>query len=277
MKLGAALREAREMLAATSDSARLDAELLLAQVLGCQRAQLLLRDDEELPVIVSDAYRELLQRRADGEPVAYLIGRQGFWTLDLEVDHDVLVPRPETELLVELALSLMARETTAELVDLGTGSGAIALALKQERPGAQVDASDASSAALAVAQRNAWRLDLHVDFHGGSWWDALPAHRRYALAVSNPPYVAADDPHLAALRHEPLQALSDGADGLQDLATIIAGAPPRLLPGGWLLVEHGYDQGEAVRALFGAAGFTRIETRRDLEARERCTGGCLHD
>lgn len=277
MKLGTALREARAALAPTSDSARLDAELLLAQVLGCDRAQLLIRNDEELSPVMLDGYQHLLQRRVSGEPVAYLLGRQGFWTLDLEVDRDVLVPRPETELLVEWALSLLPRETTAEVVDLGTGSGAIALALKQERPGAQVDASDASSAALAVAQRNAWRLDLAIGFHSGSWWSALPGHRRYALAVSNPPYIAAGDPHLATLQHEPLQALSDGADGLRDLVTIIDGATTRLERGGWLLVEHGYDQGAAVRAQFAKAGFVHIETRRDLEARERCTGGRIDD
>lgn len=277
MRLGAALQQARARLASSSDSARLDAELLLAHVLGCARAQLLIRDADTLDAEATDTFERLLQQRLAGEPIAYLVGSQGFWTLTLDVNREVLVPRPETELLVEWALSLLPRESTASMADLGTGSGAIALALASERPHAQVHASDLSAGALAVAQRNAERLKLAVQFHAGSWWDALPAAARYSLVVSNPPYIAAGDLHLAALHHEPLQALTDHADGLEALRTIISGALARLERRGWLLVEHGYDQGEAVRALFAAAGFVGISTRRDLEDRERCTGGRSDD
>ena len=271
--LGEALRQARATLASSSDSARLDAELLLAQVLGCTRTQLRLRDADELAPDDAARFDALLQRRLNNEPVAYLLGSQEFWSLTLEVGREVLVPRPETELLVDWALALLPRASTAVMADLGTGSGALALAIASERPHAEIHASDLSVDALAVARRNARRLDLAVQFHQGSWWDALPPALRFALVVSNPPYIAADDPHLGLLQHEPRLALSDEADGLQALRAIIIGAPARLEAGGWLLVEHGYDQGAAVRALFAAAGFTDIATRRDLEHRERCTGG----
>lgn len=273
MRLGDALRQAQAAIAAVSDSPRLDAELLLGDLLGCDRAQLFLRSDEVLPAAQRAAFDARVHRRAAGEPVAYLIGHQGFWTLDLQVTPEVLVPRPETELLVEWALQLLPEQGLLRLADLGTGSGALALALAAARPRAQVVASDLSAPALAVARGNAARLQLPAEFRAGSWWEAYAANERFDLVVANPPYIARDDPHLAALRHEPLQALSDGADGLQALRAIINGAPPHLHAGAWLLVEHGYDQGEAVRALFAAAGFTAIETRRDLEARERASGG----
>lgn len=273
MTLGATLRDAATRLAAHSDSARLDAELLLQHVLGCTRAQLLLHGEDSLDAGARARFEALLARRIDGEPIAYLTGRQGFWSLDLAVDANVLVPRPETELLVEWALQCVDAQRAARIVDLGTGSGAIALALARERPRARVLASDISRAALAIARGNAERLGLAVEFREGAWWEVFEADERFDLAVSNPPYIAAGDPHLAALRHEPMLALSDDADGLQALRAIIFGAPVHLQPQAWLLVEHGHDQGAAVRALLGEAGFTAIETRRDLEQRERVSGG----
>jgi release factor glutamine methyltransferase len=318
MTVGEALAHAAARLAASSESARLDAELLLGAVLDASRTQLLLRREEVFSADQAIALDALLARRVAGEPVPYLTGRQGFWTLDLRVTPDVLVPRPETELLVEWALEL-CRDTVAglpssvrpelvegrvsqgssvhgstgsprtedlvvnsgrtglgglDIADLGTGSGAIALALARERPRARVIATDASAAALAVAAGNARELQLtNVDFRAGSWYVPL-AGESFELIVSNPPYIAAGDPHLPALRHEPVGALTDGGDGLSCLREIIAEAPRYLRPGGWLLVEHGYDQGEAVRALFAAAGLRQVSTRRDLGGQERCTGGC---
>jgi release factor glutamine methyltransferase len=201
-----------------------------------------------------------------------LRGTQGFWTLELEVTPDVLVPRPETELLVELTLARMGEH--GALVDLGTGSGAIALALKSERPGWQITATDRSAAALAVATRNAARLGLDVECLHGDWYAPL-AGRRFDVIVSNPPYVAPDDPCLAGdgLRHEPRTALAAAEAGLADLAVIVAGAAAHLLPGGWLLLEHGTTQGESVRALLTQAGFTAVETHTDLAGHPRVTLG----
>ncbi|MGH8447409.1 MAG: peptide chain release factor N(5)-glutamine methyltransferase [Solimonas sp.] len=273
MKLGAALMQAQAVLAADSDSPRLDAELLLGHVLALSRAQLFSRLHDELPAADLARFEPLVQRRRRGEPVAYLTGSQGFWSLTLEITPAVLVPRPETELLVDCALERLPAERALDVADLGTGSGAIALALAAERPRARVVATDVSPEALAVARRNALQAGLRIDFREGSWWLPL-AGRQFDLVVSNPPYIARGDPHLDALRHEPLLALTDGADGLQALREIVAGAPAQLRDGGWLLVEHGYDQGEAVRGLFAAAGFGDIATRRDLEGRERISGGC---
>lgn len=265
------LNEASAQLAAHSDSARLDAELLLAHTLQCSRAQLWLRGDEAADEVAQKSYSALLARRSAGEPVAYLLGTQGFWSLELQVTPAVLVPRPETELLVEWALSVCTQDQ-AQVVDLGTGSGALALALARERPRWRVQASDVSPQALAVAQANAQRLHLPVVFREGSWWQAH-GERRFDLAVCNPPYIACDNVHLRDLQHEPLLALSDGGDGLGALREVIAGARAHLQAGAWLLLEHGYDQGAAVRGLLAAAGFTDIHTRRDLEQRERATGG----
>ncbi|WP_157623024.1 peptide chain release factor N(5)-glutamine methyltransferase [Solimonas soli] len=272
MKLGAALMDAQAVLAAASDSPRLDAELLLGEVLSLSRAQIFSRLHDEIAEADAQRFAALVRRRRRGEPVAYLSGRQGFWTLDLEVTPDVLVPRPETELLVAWALECRPPQGEADVVDLGTGSGAIALALASARPAWRLTASDVSAAALAVARRNARHAGLRIEFAEGSWWAPF-AGRTFDLAVANPPYIARHDPHLHALRHEPMLALTDGADGLQALREIVAGAGAHLRPGAWLLVEHGYDQGEAVRALFAAAGFIDIGTRRDLENRERSSGG----
>jgi release factor glutamine methyltransferase len=255
---------------------RLDAQWLLAHHLGRPRSWLLAHDTDTLPAEVARAFRADLQRRADGVPLAYLTGRREFHGLELHVTPDVLDPRPDTETLVDWALELLAGELvvveTPQVVDLGTGSGAIALAVKHGCPRASVRALDVSAAALAVARTNGQRLGLAVDWLASDWWSALPPPAVH-LALSNPPYVAAVDPHLPALRHEPIEALTPGGDGLAALAAVMAGAPGRVLPGGWLLLEHGHDQGEVVRRRLAGAGFEAVATRRDLAGHERCTGG----
>ena len=256
-----------------------DAAVLLAHVLGRARAWLYAHGGDPVEATTADAFRALLDRREAGEPVAYLCGQRGFWTLDLAVTPDTLIPRADTELLVELALQRLPGDRALRIADLGTGSGAIALALASERPRARVLATDASAAALAVAADNARRLALdNVEFHQGDWFAALPG-QRLDLVASNPPYIAADDPHLAQgdLRYEPAGALASGADGLDDIRRIIADAPGHLLPAGWLLLEHGWTQGAAVRALLQAGGFADVATVQDLEARDRVSLGRLPD
>jgi release factor glutamine methyltransferase len=258
--------------AAAAGLARLDAQMLLLHALGRpthDRAWLVAHDDDLLPAEAALCFTSLCQRRADGEPVAYLTGFKEFFGLTLQVDARVLDPRPDTETLVEWALALLDKPMA--VADLGTGSGAIALALQSQRPQAQVTAVDASADALDVARANAARLGLPVAFRQGSWLDGDTS--RYGLIVSNPPYVAAADPHLAALQHEPLQALASGPDGLDDIRQIVQQAPGRLLTGGWLLLEHGHDQAQAVRSLLAAQGFTQVASRRDLAGIERCSGG----
>jgi release factor glutamine methyltransferase len=255
--------------------ARLDAQLLLAHVLQRPRAWLLAHDEAAVGAAEAARVRTLLRRRADAEPLAYLVGTREFRGLELLVGPAVLVPRPETELLVAWALSLLPAPQAGRapaVVDLGTGSGAIALALAQERPDIALTATDASADALALAAENARRSDFRVAFRRGDWWQAV-AGASFELAVSNPPYIAAGDPHLPALRHEPLSALSPGGDGLGALRAIVAGAAAHLAPGAPLLLEHGHDQGPAVRTLLDAAGFEAVETRRDLAGLERCSGG----
>ena len=254
--------------------ARTDAQLLLLHALGrpdARRAWLLAHDTDVLDSAAQARFAALCQRRRDGEPVAYLTGRKGFYGLELQVDARVLDPRPDTETLVDWALEVLAPLAAPRVLDLGTGSGAIALALQHQRTDAQVSAVDASADALAVAQANAARLELPVQFHQGHWLDSISG--LFDAIVSNPPYIAASDPHLAALRHEPLQALASGADGLDDLRTIAAQAPARLANGGWLLLEHGWDQAPAVQALLRAAGFTAVQDRKDLAGIVRCSGG----
>lgn len=252
-----------------------DALLLLAHVLEREAAWLYAHGDAPVADAQAQRFDELVERRAAGEPVAYLTGRRGFWTLDLAVSPDTLIPRPETELLVELALQRVPQDATASILDLGTGSGAIALALASERPRARITATDASEGALEIAQRNA---DAHgignVGFAHGDWYQPV-AGTRFNLVVSNPPYIAAGDEHLAQgdLRFEPATALASGADGLDALRVIAAGAVAHLHPEGWLLVEHGLDQGAAARALFSDAGLEMVSTARDLEGRERVTMG----
>jgi len=252
--------------------ARLDAQLLLGHLTGRERAWLIANDDIDLSVPDAAAFEALCVRRATDEPLAYLVGRKEFRGLELEVNANVLVPRPDTEVLVEWALGILAGlRPRAAVVDLGTGSGAIALAVAAACD-AVVCATDSSAEALLVARRNAVRHGLAVEFAQGSWWAPL-ASRRFDLALSNPPYVAADDPHLVALRHEPATALTPGGDGLGALREIVQDAPAHLRPGACLLLEHGHDQADAVAALLAAAGFVDITSRRDLAGRLRCTGG----
>lgn len=253
-----------------------DAALLLLHVLERPRAWLYAHGDAAVPAPAEERFHGLVARRAAGEPVAYLVGRRGFWTLDLSVTPDTLIPRPETELLVEQALARLEAGRPLRVADLGTGSGAIALAIASERPLARVVATDRSDAALAVARGNALAngLDGRVEFRAGDWLGPL-AGERYDLVASNPPYIAEGDPHLGQgdLRHEPAAALSSGADGLDAIRAIVAAAPAHLSAGGWLLLEHGFDQGPAVRALLAAAGFGEVETVPDLEGRDRVSLG----
>jgi release factor glutamine methyltransferase len=253
---------------------RLDAQLLLAQVLGVTRARLQSHPEVAAPAAAVEIYLRLLERRAAGEPLAYLTGQREFWSLDLTVSPAVLIPRPETELLVERALAAHADKAGA-VVDLGTGCGAIALALASERPGWRVLATDVSEPALAVARANAAALGLgRVEFRAGSWFEPLGGER-FDLIVSNPPYVAADDPALerAALRYEPRLALTPGADALECLRVIARAAPRHLATGGWLLLEHGATQAHAVRAELVLAGLRSVRSHRDLAGHERLTEG----
>jgi release factor glutamine methyltransferase len=251
---------------------RLDAQLLMLHALGraqSDRAWLITHDDVELSEPAALAFQGFCQRRLQGEPVAYIVGCKPFFGMDLQVDRRVLVPRPDTETLVEWALTL---DKTKTVLDMGTGSGAIALALKSVRPDWQVTALDASSDALAVAQINAKRLHLNVNFLQSSWFDAL-SNEKFDLIVSNPPYIVEGDWHMAALAHEPKQALTSGADGLDDIRLIIQQAPDFLASGGWLLLEHGFDQAVAVRDLLSKRGFKQVQSQLDLAGIERCSGG----
>ncbi|NVM86951.1 release factor glutamine methyltransferase [Variovorax sp. SG517] len=253
---------------------RLDAQLLLLHALGRaphDRAWLLAHDTDAMPDAAWSALAAQLSRRRAGEPVAYLLGEKEFHGLSLQVDSRVLVPRPDTETLVEWALQCLEGRAAPRVLDLGTGSGAIALALQHARPDAQVDAVDASADALAVAAANAARLGLPVRFAQADWLDG--AGTGYAVIASNPPYIAAGDPHLPALRHEPSSALVSGADGLDDIRRIVQDAPVHLAEGGWLLLEHGHDQAAAVRELLAARGFAEVQSRDDLAGIQRCSGG----
>jgi release factor glutamine methyltransferase len=256
---------------------RLDAQLLLLHALGkpgADRAWLLTHDTTPLPAEATQYFRELSLRRAAGEPLAYLVGSKEFFGLELQVDGRVLVPRPDTETLVEWALQQLAQAgmpASARVLDLGTGSGAIGLALKKSLPAIDVTAVDASNNALVVAAANARQHQLPVHFLQSNWFENVSG--RFHLIVSNPPYVADADPHLPALRHEPLQALTAGKDGLDDLRRIIAQAPAHLQPQGWLLLEHGYDQARAVCELLQQRGFAEVQSRADLAGIPRCSGG----
>lgn len=267
MRIGDWLQQAR-----AAGVARLDAQLLLAHHLGCPRTWLLAHDDETLDGGTLQRADADLVRRADGVPLAYLLGEREFHGLTLQVNADVLVPRPETEGLVDWALELAPQVPLPRLADLGTGSGAIALAFKHRAPAFEVCASDRSPDALSTARANAQRLQLAVNWLEGDWWEPF-GERMFGIVVANPPYVAEGDPHLQALRHEPVGALVAGADGLLALRRIVAGAPAHLAAGGWLLLEHGFDQAPAVANLLGAAGFDQVGTRTDLAGQPRLTGG----
>lgn len=272
LSISAALRLAAE----TYQLPPLEAQVLLAHVLQRPRSHLYAWPEQQLSTDEQTEFLTLLGRRRQGEPVAYLTGYREFWSLSLRVTRDTLIPRPETELMVECALDLLDQREPARVADLGTGSGAIAAAIACEHPQAQLLATDISTAALAVAQDNFTTLKLsNIAVRQGAWMAALKPAETFDLILSNPPYVAEGDPHLEqdGLPWEPATALTSGADGLADIRQLIATAPPHLRADGWLILEHGMDQGGAVRQLFFAAGYRDIETLRDLGDRERLTRG----
>ena len=275
LKLCEALARARGSLEAASGSPRLDAEILLGHVLGWSRARLFAHPGKPLDAAAAACFDALVARRCGGEPIAYLTGRREFWSLDLAVTPDTLIPRHETERLVEAVLDVVAPDTAATIADIGTGAGPVALAVARERPRSRVLGSDRSRAAVAVARANARRLGAgNVSFIVADACAAL-APGRWSVIVSNPPYVAGNDPRLTAgdVRFEPPEALVSGPHGLDMLETLAREAPPRLTRGGWLVLEHGYDQGPVVRALLDGAGLGAVETVRDLAGNERVTLG----
>ena len=275
MRVRELLDDATRALLAVSESPRLDAELLLAHVLGCGRSTLRVRDDEMPAAPLTDAFQALLQRRLDGEPVAYLTGQKEFWSLALRVGPEVLVPRADTETLVEQALALIPAERDVSILDLGTGSGAIALALASERRQARITAADRSAAALAMARDNAAALGLsRVRFVQGDWFAAVPGER-FEVIVCNPPYVAGGDPHLASLRAEPLVALSPGPSGLEAYRAIIPAARTHLRTDGWILFEHGAGQAQDVKNLLECNGFDDVTSHPDTSGTLRVTQGRL--
>jgi release factor glutamine methyltransferase len=254
---------------------RIDAEVLLSYVLDKPRSWLIAHADDMFAPDHAVAYALSIKQRASGEPVAYITGRRGFWSLDLEVTPATLIPRPETELLVELSLERVPIDQPCRVLDLGTGSGAIALAIARERPAAQVMATDASSDAIDVAQHNARRHHIgNISFAQGDWFAPL-GDQRFDVIVSNPPYIESGDPHLQQgdLRFEPMSALASGVDGLDDIRRIVRDAALHVVPGGWLLFEHGWQQGDASRTLLRDAGFVELSTERDLEQRDRVSLG----
>ena len=259
---------------AARDIERRDAEILLAAAAKLTRTQLLARADEALSPAIAMRFSELCRRRARGESIAYLLGRREFWSLDFSVGPAVLVPRPETELLVQRVLHLVSAPD-ASVADLGTGSGAIAIALAHEQPGWRVVATDASDAALAVARHNGERLAPgRIEWLAGDWFAPL-ADRRFDAIASNPPYIADDDPALGSdgVRFEPRSALTPGGDGLRALVTLIDAAPRHLRPGGWLVLEHGATQAATLRSALVARGFTHVTSHRDLAGHERISEG----
>ena len=265
--------------ATTAGIDRLDGQLLLLYVVGRpnhDRSWLVAHDDQRLQASEVGVFETLVTRRLAGEPLAYIVGVKEFFGLSFGVSNAVLIPRPDTETLVQWALqtinALATDTSTPRILDLGTGSGAIALAIKSQAPQCLVTAVDASPTALAQAARNGQQLGLDVNWRQSDWF-ANVDHRSFDVIVSNPPYIAANDPHLRDLRHEPLSALTSGADGLDDLRHIVAHSGPYLREGGWLLLEHGYDQADRVAGLLKAAGFTAIGHQTDLGGVTRCTGG----
>jgi release factor glutamine methyltransferase len=276
--VGALLEKAVRDLVADRDAAdaRRESQVLLGFALGVSRAWLTTHPDQAAGSETAAKFRTLVALRASGHPVAYLLGVKEFYGLLLRVTPDVLIPRPETEELVEAALERLQQGEARKVLDLGTGSGCIAIAIARQRPAAQVAAVDSSSAALALARENAAAFDVEAEFLQSNWFSAL-GRRHFDLIVANPPYVSADDPHLRQgdLRFEPRPALAAGADGLADLRRIVGAAPKHLRRGGWLLLEHGYDQAEACRDLLHDAGFGEMVFRADIAGLPRIAGGRL--
>jgi release factor glutamine methyltransferase len=270
-----ALELAIERLADIPDTIpRLEAEVLLSSLLEKPRTYLVAWPDMQLSPEQQESFNSMIERRTRHEPIAYITGSREFWSLNLEVTPDTLIPRPETETLVELALEHIPRNEPMNIADLGTGSGAIAAAIASERPLCSILATDFSPRTLRVAERNFHRLGLkNIHTSVGEWCNALPPEKQFDIIISNPPYVAEGDGHLAhdGLPWEPQRALRSGDDGLDDINRIIAGTPGHITPGGWLLLEHGFDQGDQVRALLEQAGFCAIHTNQDLSGRDRVT------
>lgn len=277
-EIRALLDEGVRHLHRVADDPRHEAEILLGAALGRPRAYLLAHPEQTvLDCEATDRYEAGIRRRALGEPIAYIVGEKEFWSLPIGVEPGVLIPRPETELLVERSLLHLPAQAGADVLDLAAGSGAIALAVASERPDCRVIGTDASTEAVAVARRNAQRLGLagRVEFRVGHWLEPV-AGLRFDVIVSNPPYIAQEDARVepAVRRFEPHSALFAGPTGLEALALVAAQAPAYLVPGGWLILEHGDLQGGAVRRLLEAGGLTGVATHRDLAGRERCTEGC---
>jgi release factor glutamine methyltransferase len=278
MTVAESLAWARDRLGSSSDSPRLDAEVLLAHALGQSRSHLYTWPQSNLTAAQYAQFQNLVERRHAGWPIAYLVGRQEFWSLELEVSPAVLIPRPETELLVEQVLERLPSDEPARVLDLGTGSGAIALAIASERPLSSVVATDFSTAALEVARRNALRLAVkNVDFREGDWYGAIKGGERFDFILSNPPYIGPTEPEpqQGDCRFEPPTALVAAQEGLAALAAIFANATEHLTSGGWVLVEHGYRQGPAVRRLAEAAGLVDVASESDLQGHPRVTRGRL--
>ena len=277
MNIAALLKQATAQLQPISDSPRLDAEVLLGCVLEQPRSYLFSWPEREPDAAQQQAFQQLIEQRASGVPVAHLTGEREFWSLPLKVSADTLIPRPDTELLVAWVLEHFPADKPLRLVDLGTGSGAIALAIASERPKWQILGVEISRPALAIAEHNRDRLKLHnVQLIQGRWCDAFSAQDRFQIIVSNPPYIASDDPHLQQgdVRFEPESALVAGADGLDDIRHIATCTREHLDDGGWLLLEHGFDQADAVAAILRQSGFQQVGNHRDLAGQMRATSGC---
>jgi len=271
------LQLAQQKLRETSDSARIDSEILLTQALNCTRTYLRTWPERNITIEQHHQFLKLLTRRSNGEPIAYILGKREFWDMTLTVSPDTLIPRPETETLVELALERIPLDANWHIADLGTGSGAIALAVARERPACQLTATDISPAALIIAKENAKRLNINnIQFVGGPWFAPLTG-KVFEIIISNPPYVHPADPHLQQgdLRFEPLSALQSGTDGLADIRSICSVARDHLRPPGWLLLEHGYDQATEVSSIFQKFGYQKIQTENDLAQNARVTLGTI--
>ena len=268
------LQQGRALLAACSDTARLDAEVLLAKVVNKDRTWLMTWPDQILSDEFTETYHSLLARRSEGEPVAYILGQQAFWSLDLAVSAATLIPRPETELLVETVLAIAGCRDNVSLLDLGTGSGAIALALATEKPGWQITACDISAEAIQIARQNCSRHGLTVELLESDWFTAL-SDRSFDFIVSNPPYIENNDPHLQQgdVRYEPAAALVSGEDGLEDIRIIARQSREHLHDHGWLLVEHGFQQGVSVGDIFNRHGYVKVQTLPDLSGHDHVTLG----